>query len=181
MPLFWYAIEIDTNKKGTHTFKDVNSKVSGHEYIDALTNAGIFDKAEKFNPYKPLTRAQMAKVLAESFQLTGTSKKHFSDVQTNNWAYPYVQALVAADITTGTTKTLFSPEKTLTRAQMASFIHRSLQYASNETDNDKSKFSKIADEIFILTNKEKEPSKDFQRLKTSGCRKSGNEKSEGHV
>src|SRR5699024_8323771 len=54
------SLEVDTNEPKQHTFSDVTPSTSGYKYIHALTNKGVFDKAHKFNPKNPLTRAQMA-------------------------------------------------------------------------------------------------------------------------
>ena len=46
----------------------------------------------------------------------------------------YVRKAVAAGITTGTSATTFSPNNTLTREQMATFLYRALQYVRNHSD-----------------------------------------------
>ena len=46
----------------------------------------------------------------------------------------YVLKAVAAGITTGTSATTFSPNSTLTREQMATFIYRALMYVRNNSD-----------------------------------------------
>ncbi len=46
----------------------------------------------------------------------------------------YVRKAVKAGITSGTSATTFSPKDTLTRAQMATFLYRALQYVRNNSD-----------------------------------------------
>ncbi len=46
----------------------------------------------------------------------------------------YVRKAVKAGITAGTSATTFSPQDTLTRAQMATFLYRALQYVRNNSD-----------------------------------------------
>ncbi|MFD1739844.1 5'-nucleotidase C-terminal domain-containing protein [Bacillus salitolerans] len=50
----------------------------------------------------------------------------FTDLPINHWANQYVTDLFNLEVVKGTTETSFSPEKTLTRAQFASMITRTL-------------------------------------------------------
>lgn len=159
------ALDVNTNQPRQHTFSDVTRSTVGYEYIHALTNMGIFDKAEKFNPKNPLTRAQMAKVLVHAFDLSGQSYKHFTDVPQNHWAYDDVQTLVATGITTGTSQNTFSPNKAVTREQMAAFIHRTLDYRDGnltppeeppvQEPDEQNEYSQMAVDILNLTNEER--------------------------
>ncbi|MFD1031920.1 S-layer homology domain-containing protein [Metaplanococcus flavidus] len=68
-------------------------------------------------------------MLVEAFKLKGTGSgiKAFTDVPSNEYFYPYVDALVHNGITDGTTKTTYSPYQNVSRVQMAVFISRSLE------------------------------------------------------
>lgn len=57
---------------------------------------------------------------------TGSGIRAFTDVNASKWYYSYVNTLVHNGITTGTTKTTFSPYQNVDRVQMAVFIYRSL-------------------------------------------------------
>lgn len=48
-------------------FVDIDENTTGYRYIAKLTEIGIFNQTERFNPHRSLTRGQMAKVLVESF------------------------------------------------------------------------------------------------------------------
>lgn len=50
----------------------------------------------------------------------------FTDMPTTHWAFQAVEALKASGITTGTSSTTFSPDQSVTRAQMALFLARAL-------------------------------------------------------
>ena len=50
----------------------------------------------------------------------------FTDVPTTHTFFQYVEALMAAGITTGTTPTTFCPDAVVTRGQMAAFLARAL-------------------------------------------------------
>jgi len=50
----------------------------------------------------------------------------FSDVPTTYWAFQYVEALAASGITQGYSGGTFRPATPVTRAQMATFLARTL-------------------------------------------------------
>ncbi|WP_419961095.1 choice-of-anchor I family protein [Psychrobacillus sp. BM2] len=110
-------------------FKDV--KVTDEYYgpIAALVEAGVIEgyNDKTFKPGEPLTRAQMSKIISLGFKLDEVKLTNtpFTDVKTGDWYADYVQALIANNITTGTTPTTFAPYAHVTRGQMASFIVRS--------------------------------------------------------
>lgn len=122
------ALKIPTDNRPNPNFKDVSPATSGYAEIAALVDLGVFAKAQNFNPTAPATRAEVSKILVEAFKLKGTGQgvKSFKDVSASHWFYSYVDTLVHNSITTGTSKTTFSPNQDVTRVQMAVFIHRSL-------------------------------------------------------
>jgi lysophospholipase L1-like esterase len=114
-------------------FLDVPESHPNYQAIAKLTQAGVFQKAEKFNPDAPLTRAQMAKVLTLSFQLKATTSSSFKDVKPGDWPKEFVDALFSAKITTGyTSDNTFRPNLTTNREQFALFLVRS---ANNVLEN----------------------------------------------
>lgn len=125
------TLQLNTSNIQNPNFIDVSPKTSGYEYIAALVEKGVFAEAKHFNPHESLTRAQMAKILVEAFDLDGNSNKVFQDVSPSHWAYDYVNKLVASGITSGTSNTTFSPNDPVTRSQMAVFISRVLDYQQN--------------------------------------------------
>jgi len=50
----------------------------------------------------------------------------FGDVPTGHWAFNYIEALAASEITAGCGGGNFCPDATLTRAQMAVFLAKAL-------------------------------------------------------
>lgn len=109
-------------------FMDLSKTHWAYSYIAALVDREVFSKATRFNPNDGLTRAQMAKILVVAFDLSGTSENKFTDVPSYHWANEYIYILAATGITTGTTKTTYSPEEVVTRAQMSVLIKRTLDY-----------------------------------------------------
>ncbi|WP_142825884.1 S-layer homology domain-containing protein [Planococcus soli] len=128
------ALNIPTENRPDPNFQDVSPATPGYAEIAALVDLGVFAKDENFNPTQPATRAQVAKILVEAFDLKGSGSgiKAFTDVSASQWYYSYVDTLVHNGITTGTTKTTFSPNQHVNRVQMAVFIYR-IQNAEGPT------------------------------------------------
>ena len=78
-----------------------------------------------FNPDGSVTRAQMATFL---WRLMGRpaagATESFDDVAADAWYRAAVGWLAAAGVTTGVTPTMFNPDGSVTRAQMAAFLWR---------------------------------------------------------
>ena len=123
------VLKLDLDNVVNPNFKDVPVTHEYYKQIAAAQNAGIISGKEGgvFDPNGKLTRAQMAKIIAEAFDLTGISSKQFSDVPTGNWAYSYVQALANNGVTTGYEDGTFKPNDHITRAHFGLFIYRSLK------------------------------------------------------
>jgi competence protein ComEC len=79
-----------------------------------------------FDPYGTLTRAQMAKVLAIAYGLSGVYPGDFKDVPKDDWAHEFVEALAKNNITTGYPGNVFKPNQALTRQHFALFMARML-------------------------------------------------------
>ncbi|MBU8881320.1 S-layer homology domain-containing protein [Bacillus sp. FJAT-29790] len=100
--------------------------------INTLVDEGIFTdiiKSSKFEPYKKVTRSEMASILTRAYNLTGVTNKNFTDVPSSHWAHRYVQALLFNDITTGVNPKEFAPDKVVTREQFAVFMARILDFS----------------------------------------------------
>lgn len=118
------ALGINVSTINNPGFSDVTASTFGYAYIAKLTELGVFSKGDRFNPEQPLTRAQMAKILAVGFELSGQGSIPFKDVSPTSFAYSYIAQLVNAGITTGTSATTFSPGASVTRQQLVLFIYR---------------------------------------------------------
>lgn len=145
------TMQIDTKYRPNPGFADVKSKDAAYPYIAALVERGIFSKRKKFNPNNPLTREQLAKILVEAFALQGTTKTEFRDVPKNHWAYKYINTLVSTGITTGKTSDKFDPTGKVTRAQIAVFVKRALDYQKEQIAN----LNPFVKEVVSLVNKER--------------------------
>ena len=85
-----------------------------------------------YHPELTLTRAQMAAFIGRALAGGDSSvpkakgKASFDDVGPSHWAYQYVQYIGDAGICEGYPDGTYQPEQTMTRAQMAVFIARSV-------------------------------------------------------
>ncbi|RSK27163.1 hypothetical protein EJF36_09880 [Bacillus sp. HMF5848] len=105
-------------------FTDVNEAHPAYMAIAKLTEMGVFDKRQNFYPDEPITRAQLAKVLAKAFNLSGERADSFADVTEEYWAHPFIQALFANGITVGYDDGTFRPNQEVTRLHLALFLYR---------------------------------------------------------
>ena len=107
------------------TFKDVDESNKHYKAISAVAKANIFSgDAGNFNPNKELTRAQLAKVLVEAFELRGSAIANFSDVPNGHWATEYINILFYHEITTGYGDGTFGLTDKVSVGQLHKFIDR---------------------------------------------------------
>ncbi|WP_162920129.1 S-layer homology domain-containing protein [Paenisporosarcina cavernae] len=92
---------------------------------NALSQAGVINgkTTTQFGSYDSMTRAEMAKVIANTYDLTASSDViPFTDV--NPRFVPFVAALVENNITQGKTATSFGSTAVITRGEFALFVFR---------------------------------------------------------
>lgn len=142
------------NVKNPH-FKDVPETHEFYGAIAALSNNGIINgyaSTKTFQPNAPMTRQQMAKVIALAFNLQSTNgKMPFKDV-TAEYA-GYVSALFENNITTGTSTTTFGGNTNVKRGQLAAFIYRA-ENAKIPAGNEEAETKEIEGEITSISSKE---------------------------
>ena len=118
-------LQLDTTNVKDPGYTDVSHNYEMYPYIAALAEANIMTGyKKKFQPYEPVTRSQMAKmlVLGYNFDVASSIQPRFIDVDEKTSNAVYIQSLVDMGITRGTTHNTYSPYKPVTRAQMATFL-----------------------------------------------------------
>ena len=80
-----------------------------------------------FSPDATCTRAQAVTFLARAQNAKATGKTAFSDVPADSYFADAVAWAQANGVTTGTSKTTFSPDNDCTRAQIVTFLYRANQ------------------------------------------------------
>lgn len=98
-----------------------------HGAINRLAAAGITGgcTATSYCPKDLVTREQMASFLARALELPGTSVDFFTDDATSIHQGD-INRLASSGITGGCGPTQYCPAKSVTREQMAAFLHRAL-------------------------------------------------------
>jgi hypothetical protein len=103
-----------------------DDETSQHEgQINALAAAGITGgcSATRYCPRSVVTREQMASFLVRALHLRASSRDFFTD-DSSSQHQASINALAAAGITGGCSATRYCPRSSVTRGQMAAFLHR---------------------------------------------------------
>ena len=117
-------------KPASNPFKDVSKDQYYYEPVLWAVNhepqitAGT--SATTFSPSNPCTRGQIVTFLwrAKGCPEPTITKNPFTDVKSSDYFYKAVLWAVEKEITAGTSKTTFSPDATVTRAQTVTFLWR---------------------------------------------------------
>lgn len=113
---------------GTTRFTDVQDRSTHAAAIEAIAAAGLTNGcgADRYCPDRELTRAEMASFLRRALQLPqGSSTTRFVDVVPGSTHAPAIESMATAGITTGCGRPdRYCPDRTVTRAEMASFLIR---------------------------------------------------------
>jgi serine protease Do len=141
---------VKTGDAPNPNFSDVKPGSYGYADIAKAKQLGIISgKGEgKFDPNGTLTRGEMAKIVVEAYNLKSNYGKSFKDVSVKHFSNPYVQTLVAHNITQGYPDGTFRPDVKMTREHFALFMARQLndqfrgyQLSAEEFKNSASKFT----------------------------------------
>src|SRR5690606_29148601 len=109
-------------------FKDVPETNGFYQHIETLAARGIIGGYPDgtFKGGNSLTRAQMAKIVSNSFDLDERSYIQFKDVDRHADYYLFVDRLATSKITTGYPDNTFKPAGIVTRGQIAAFVSRGI-------------------------------------------------------
>jgi len=118
------ARTLDLPPVATDYFRDDDA--SSHESsIDRIRAAGIATGCapDRFCPDAAVTRAQLATMFARAFHLPASAEDHFGDDESSVHEAD-IDRLAAAGITSGCAPDRFCPTATVSREQVAAFLHR---------------------------------------------------------
>ncbi|MGM7682369.1 S-layer homology domain-containing protein [Cytobacillus sp. Hm23] len=132
--MFVRMMELDTTDVEDPGFEDVDPDDLYYKEIAAAVEAGLFIKAENFNPTATFTRGQAATVLVRAFDLEGDTTTPFTDI-TDSGHDDMIGILFNNDITKGTTESTFSPHSEVKRSQFALFLFRTFQLDEDVDDD----------------------------------------------
>lgn len=119
-------IPVTTSIPPNPGFADVSESHPDYDQIAKMTEVGVFSKANKFYPDEPLTRVQLAKIIALAFDLNGHSSFVAKDLPNNHWGKAYMDAVVSAGILKGFPDGTIRPNEPTSRAQFAAILVRTL-------------------------------------------------------
>lgn len=141
-------------------FLDVPVKHWGYDEIKLAFEKGWMLGSTKthFRPENPLTRAQVAMVLARILELeplTPITAPTFSDVSKNHWAFKQIETVQQHKIFNGYPDDTFKSDVAITRAQMAYVFAHALDLKTTKADGkhafkDVSKAHRFYPEIMAL-------------------------------
>ncbi|MGO4890250.1 S-layer homology domain-containing protein [Anaerobacillus sp. MEB173] len=122
------AFGLEVSENPTLGFSDTKNDAWYSAAVEALVEAGIVEGFPNgtFQPNATITRAQLAKMVVELYELEADADVTipFTDTVKGAWYEAAVNTLYSLGVVEGTTKTTFAPNATVTRAQAAVFVHR---------------------------------------------------------
>lgn len=121
------------------TFHDVASSFWAVDEINEMSKNGIISgyNGNIFKPQNPVTREELASLLAKTFYLNKpATTATFSDVAPNRWSYAAIESSKAylPGYVSATGKVSFNPKAAATREDVAAALVRALGY-SNKVDH----------------------------------------------
>ncbi len=134
-------------------FDDVAENSWYHDAVAFVTGNGYFNGTSTyprmlFSPDSGMTRGMFVTVLGRLAGIDQSSyagQRSFSDVNPDMYYGPYVKWASENGIVSGTGNQCFSPEKQITREQMASIMHKYVTYKGISTTSGQTKFNTFAD------------------------------------
>ena len=124
----WRAAGKPEPKSTSHPFTDVSSKAFYYKAMLWAVENGITSGTSKttFSPNDPCTRGQVVTFLyrAAGKPAVTNTFHNFTDVKSGAFYYKAMLWAVQNGITSGTSKTEFSPDKACTRGQVVTFLYR---------------------------------------------------------
>ncbi|WP_338451014.1 S-layer homology domain-containing protein [Niallia oryzisoli] len=121
------TLGLDTENAPDAGFKDLNDRYKGA--VNALAELGIVSgySPDKFEPYKPLSRGAMAKLLVLTFDLQDYAEETpFTDA--SGVFEPYIEALYGSEITSGKTATTYGTYQEIVRGDFANLLYKTLLF-----------------------------------------------------
>ena len=112
------------------SFSDLTDCEWAADSINALVKKGVLNGmgGSVFDPFGLVTREQAVKMLNLSFGVTDKGENVFSDVEKGAWYEPYINSAVKNNLANGRSDSFFGIGESITREELAVFIHRYLNH-----------------------------------------------------
>lgn len=123
------ARALDVSPASGRRFSDVSPGSTHAGAIAALADRGVINGCggNRYCPDQSVTREQMASLLTRAFGWQ-TANPSFSDVRRSGTHSQQIGGTAAAGVTKGCGSGRFCPRGAVTRAEMASFLHRAIKH-----------------------------------------------------
>lgn len=119
----------ETTATGKSNLKDIRSGHWASDYIQIAVSQGYFNgyADHTFRPDVPVTRAELAAVLARFLNLdtTASVNRHFTDIE-GSWAAEAIEALYRNNLLSGYPGNTFRPNNRITRVEAVTLINKAL-------------------------------------------------------
>ncbi|MFT5200805.1 MAG: hypothetical protein ACI9C1_000170 [Candidatus Aldehydirespiratoraceae bacterium] len=111
---------------GTEGFDDVPNSAFYSGAVGWMVAEGVTTGTSSltFSPDRYVTRGELATFLYRAGGAPSSGAESFADVQDNDFFADAVGWMVAEGITTGTSSSTFSPDRYVSRAEVATFLYR---------------------------------------------------------
>ncbi len=129
----------DNGAKMNYNFSaDMNPLIAGYEDVTnhwaqdaivALTKRNIIqgNRNFKFEPDRPISRAEAASLIVRAFKANQIGKVSFKDVKNTHWAYDEIAKAVNENIINGYPDDTFRPNRSITRAETSVMLVNALK------------------------------------------------------
>ena len=113
-------------------FSDLPKEHWAYTAVMKLTEKRVLQGTdeEHFEPERPVTRAEFAKMVVAAFELipVSTDIEEFTDVKKTDWYYQYVRTLSALGLIQGLEDGSFGAQREISRQDMAVILYRVLKH-----------------------------------------------------
>src|SRR5699024_6633230 len=119
-------LDVSTDKNKP-SFSDLDKKAYYYGAVEAAVKAGYFSGYPDgtFGPNDTLTREQMAKIIADAYELSGKGSSSFNDIS-SSWAKAEVELLAQHGIAVGRSAGVFKPRANISRAEFSVMLARAM-------------------------------------------------------
>lgn len=151
------------------SFGDIKKGTYYYNSLCQLVKKGVVDDGTHFYPNRNITRAEFIEllVLAYEVEVDDDNDKTFKDL-TNHPLKNYVESAAELGITAGVDGENFAPERNLTRAQLAIYLYKTIEFKqklnnyeliydflSKDYKETIQYSDKLVTEVIVLVNKER--------------------------
>ena len=130
----FYNLLLDKDIAVTVSFSDVPADAWYAGAVNALASIEVITGVgnSRFDPMRPLTRAEFTVMAMRFSKLDTDGKNIFSDITEDDWFFDYIVGSVKYGWISGYTDGTFRPNEAITRAEVTVIVNRMLGRAADE-------------------------------------------------